>query len=199
MTEIVLLSLFLPPVVVVILANVIILGMVIGVLISPTAERHQKQASDKAFINNIRMSLKGCLALLPLLGITWLLAFLQVNSDSPVMSYVFVLLSCSQGVFFFVSNIVLNQEVCTALKRFLKRYHARNIFRSSSSPSMQYSFKGGDFYALSVSRRATAYSNESFSLRKSFVKTQREAERVGSKLYAPNTQIKKQWQAVNDY
>ena len=44
------------------------------------------------------MSLKGCLILLPLLAVTWLLGFLQLNSDSPVMSYAFVLLSCCQVI-----------------------------------------------------------------------------------------------------
>lgn len=34
--------------------NVVILGMVIGVLISPTTEKRQKHASDKTFFNNIR-------------------------------------------------------------------------------------------------------------------------------------------------
>lgn len=198
MTDIVLFSLFLPPVVVVILTNVIILGMVIGVLISPTAERRQKQASDKTFINNVRMALKGCLILLPLLGVTWLLGFLQVNSDSPVMSYAFVLLSCSQGVFFFISNVVLNQEVSTTFKKFLKKYNSWNPFRSSTSSSMQCNHREGDIFAASI-RRATAYSNESFSSKKSFVKRQAEEGRHENKLYAPNTQIKKQWQAINDY
>lgn len=45
-----------------------------------------------------RINLKGCLILLPLLGVTWLLAFLQANSDSPEMSYFFVLLSSSQVI-----------------------------------------------------------------------------------------------------
>lgn len=99
------------------------------------------------------MALKASLLLLPLLGITWLLGFLQVNSDTAVMSYAFVLLSSFQvatsrafafrhvnflyysysanlstiksfyvtlltfclmsfqGVYFFVTNVVMDQEV----------------------------------------------------------------------------------------
>lgn len=100
-----------------------------------------------------RVALKASLLLLPLLGITWLLGFLQVNSDTAVMSYAFVLLSSFQvatsrafafrhvnflyysysanlstiksfyvplltfclmsfqGVYFFVTNVVMDQEV----------------------------------------------------------------------------------------
>ena len=46
-----------------------------------------------------RMALKGCLILLPLLGVTWLLGFLQANLSSLVMSYAFVLLNSSQVKF----------------------------------------------------------------------------------------------------
>jgi len=199
MTEIVLVSLFLPPVVVVILTNVVILGMVIGVLISPTTEKRQKHANDKTFFNNIRMALKATLILLPLLGVTWLLGFLQANSDSAVMSYAFVLLNCVQGVYFFVINIVLNQEVSTAFKKkFLKKNYSWAAFRFSSSSKMHDSVREGDILSASV-KRATAYSNESFSSRKSFVKRQMEEGRNENSLYAPNTQIKRQWQEVNDY
>ncbi|XP_015773950.1 PREDICTED: latrophilin-like protein LAT-2 [Acropora digitifera] len=185
MTDVVLLSLFLPPIVVVVMANVVILGMVIGVLISPTVERRQKLAAEKTLIHNLRINLKGCLILLPLLGVTWLLAFLQANS--PEISYFFVLLSSSQGPCFFVCNLYLNQEVCVACKRFLKRYQAQNFFRASS-PKVQYSLKDGDIFGASV-RRATAYSIDSFSERK-FVKRQREMERTENKLYAPNSHLK---------
>ncbi|KAJ7379514.1 hypothetical protein OS493_015305 [Desmophyllum pertusum] len=199
MTEIVLVSLFLPPVVVVILTNVVILGMVIGVLISPTTEKRQKHPNDKAFINNIRVALKASLVLLPLLGVTWLLGFLQANSNTAVMSYAFVLLNCSQGVFFFITNIVLNQEVSMALKKkFLKKQYSWASFRSTSPPSMQDSVREGNILSASV-KRATAYSNESFSSRKSFVKKQLEERRDENRLYAPNTQIKRQWQAINEY
>ena len=45
-----------------------------------------------------RMALKATLILLPLLGVTWLLGFLQANSDSAVMSYAFVLLNSVQVI-----------------------------------------------------------------------------------------------------
>ncbi|XP_020608991.1 adhesion G-protein coupled receptor D1-like [Orbicella faveolata] len=145
------------------------------------------------------MALKATLILLPLLGVTWLLGFLQANSDSAVMSYAFVLLNCVQGVYFFVINIVLNQEVSTAFKKkFLKKNYSWAAFRFSSSSKMHDSVREGDILSASV-KRATAYSNESFSSRKSFVKRQMEEGRNENSLYAPNTQIKRQWQEVNDY
>lgn len=199
MTEIVLVSLFLPPVVVVILTNIVILGMVIGVLISPTTEKRQKYTSDKNFINNIRVALKASLLLLPLLGITWLLGFLQVNSDTAVMSYAFVLLSSFQGVYFFVTNVVMDQEVCTTFKkRFLKKHYSWSFFRTSSTPSVQDGVRQGDILAASV-KRATAYSNESFSSRKTFEKRQMEGRRNENRLYSPNSDIKRQWQEMNEY
>ncbi|TRY59254.1 hypothetical protein DNTS_026390, partial [Danionella cerebrum] len=61
-------------------------------------------------------ALRMAFLLLLLIGATWLLGLMAVNSDVLTFHYLFAIFSCIQGVFIFFFHIVFNKEVRKSLK-----------------------------------------------------------------------------------
>ncbi|XP_028397473.1 adhesion G protein-coupled receptor E1-like isoform X3 [Dendronephthya gigantea] len=129
-TQQVIISALVPPLGIVILMNAVILGMVIRVLLHPSSLRNTK----RNVVKDVRSSLKASITLLPLLGICWIFGFLQLNRDTIVFSYIFVILNGSQGFCFLVFHCLRNNEVKTAwTKRSPLRFSEFHSDQNSSS------------------------------------------------------------------
>lgn len=200
--EQIMVSLFLPPIAAILLANIVIMGMVIGVLLSPNRppEKHKKEASKMAAI---KQGLKASLILCLLLGVTWIFGFLQISADTLTITYLFVILNSFQGVFLFIFHCFLSQEVRNAYNKHVLR--RERYFSSLSSTTI-----GGlrvpkadrprkdrdqDLFSSSVST-AKAYNQENvFTVRRHGVL------KLGSSDFPedPNAQVKREWQEANEY
>ncbi|XP_025087973.1 adhesion G protein-coupled receptor L3-like [Pomacea canaliculata] len=121
---------FVPTVSLVITINSVILVLVLRVMfksVNSAAKANTEQQSS------VRMSLKASAVLLPLLGLTWILGFLAVDTGhSKVMMYIFnylfTITNSFQGVMFFVFHCLLNVDVHNAYER---RYRQRKKAVSS--------------------------------------------------------------------
>uniref|UniRef100_A0A7E4VYT7 Latrophilin/CL-1-like GPS domain protein n=1 Tax=Panagrellus redivivus TaxID=6233 RepID=A0A7E4VYT7_PANRE len=102
---------FIAPVIVVIVANLVVLGIALRVVLSV-------KSRERSTAQRIFGWLKGSATLLCLLGITWVFGFLAaIPGAHIVFAYVFCILNCFQGVLIFVLHCVLNDKVINALMR----------------------------------------------------------------------------------
>ncbi|XP_070553533.1 adhesion G protein-coupled receptor L4-like [Ptychodera flava] len=99
----------------IILANVIVLGAVVKVVIT-AAKMTQAKEYDHA-----KAGVKSALMLLPLLGTTWLLGLFAVDNETIVFLYLFAILNSLQGLFVVLFHFVFNSEVRAALRRKLEK------------------------------------------------------------------------------
>ncbi|XP_022099225.1 adhesion G-protein coupled receptor D1-like [Acanthaster planci] len=119
---------FVGPVIIVTLLNLCVLLKVIHVFLSLEA------MADKPRAKRIKAGARAVLLLTPLLGITWLIGlFVNVDGADLVVSYLFVILSSSQGVCIFLLHCALNEEVGKAFK--LKRDKLRKLHSSKIHPN----------------------------------------------------------------
>ncbi|XP_029638725.1 cadherin EGF LAG seven-pass G-type receptor 1 isoform X1 [Octopus sinensis] len=115
MTSSSLLVLFVPTVALVIVLNTIVLAIVIRVMLRSFRSSHRAIAEETSAV---RVGLKATAVLLPLLGLTWTFGFLSVDSSSTlVFTYIFTILNCLQGLFFFIFHCLMNIDVRNAIKR----------------------------------------------------------------------------------
>ncbi|GAB1599959.1 cadherin EGF LAG seven-pass G-type receptor 1-like isoform X2 [Argonauta hians] len=115
MTNSSLLVLFVPTVALVIALNTIVLVIVIRVMLRSFRSSHRAIAEETSAI---RVGLKATAVLLPLLGLTWTFGFLSIDSSSTlVFTYIFTILNCLQGLFFFIFHCLMNIDVRNAIKR----------------------------------------------------------------------------------
>lgn len=75
---------------------------------------------------NFRIWCKGLASLCTLLGVTWLVALIFIEEDLPVVfEFLFVLLNGLQGVYIFIFQCVLNNQVRPVLFQFFCRKFSR--------------------------------------------------------------------------
>lgn len=85
------------------------------------------------FLDFYRIWCKGLAFLCTLLGVTWLVGLVYMESDLPqIIEYLFVLLNGLQGVYIFIFQCVLNNQVRPVLVQFFMRRN-RKIHHSSFS------------------------------------------------------------------
>ncbi|KAL8558911.1 hypothetical protein ACOMHN_028223 [Nucella lapillus] len=111
---------FVPTVSLVVTINVVILVMVVRVMLGSlrsTARANNPQHSS------LRSSLKACVVLLPLLGVTWVFGLVAVDcGDSGrvtvyLFTYLFTIANSAQGLLFFLFHCLLNVDVHNAYER----------------------------------------------------------------------------------
>uniref|UniRef100_A0A5S6QAE1 Latrophilin-like protein LAT-2 n=1 Tax=Trichuris muris TaxID=70415 RepID=A0A5S6QAE1_TRIMR len=96
---------FVGPVVLVISVNVIVLFMALRTVLAVTV------AQKKSNLTALRGWLKGSAMLLCLLGVTWGIGlFVAVEPTGTVLSYVFIVLNASQGLFILVFHVLMNEK-----------------------------------------------------------------------------------------
>ncbi|XP_065925905.1 adhesion G protein-coupled receptor B1 [Magallana gigas] len=99
------LYLFIIPVCLISLINILIIVSLLRVLFSSRIVARsslQRKASS---------GLRSLGTLLPVLGVTWLFGILAVNENAVVFQYLFVIANSFQGFFIFVSHVLLDKKV----------------------------------------------------------------------------------------
>ncbi|XP_022242157.1 adhesion G protein-coupled receptor L3-like isoform X3 [Limulus polyphemus] len=77
-------------------------------------------ANKDSKADKIRKWIRGSFAITPLLGLTWLVGFLQVGDGALVASYIFTVLNSLQGVAIFVILCLVNGNTRKQLKKEIK-------------------------------------------------------------------------------
>ncbi|RDD36125.1 Adhesion G-protein coupled receptor D1, partial [Trichoplax sp. H2] len=103
------------PVLVVIIINIILMIKINRILMGIRA------VANKSNLEKAKASLRASLALLPLLGITWLFGFLAISNGTLVFSYLFVILNSLQGTFVFYFHCLKYKDVKNYYRRFLTK------------------------------------------------------------------------------
>jgi len=101
------------------LLNVLILVRVIKEMTT------MQQAKDNQ-AEQIRLGIKACVVLIPLLGVTWLFGLL--SSTHKAFVYIFTIFNSAQGFFIFLLHCARNTEIRERLKR-----RVRLIFPAASN------------------------------------------------------------------
>ncbi|RUS72976.1 hypothetical protein EGW08_019259 [Elysia chlorotica] len=108
--------------------------------------------------------LKATLVLLPLLGLTWSLAFLAIRRDqsegvSYIFTYLFTVTNSCQGVFFLVVHCLLNVDVHQAYERRFSRKKRLSTADTTSSRLRKFSendiFSGTNKISGTTTTRST--------------------------------------------
>ncbi|CDW52404.1 latrophilin protein 2 [Trichuris trichiura] len=108
---------FVGPVVLVISVNVIVLFMALRTVFAITA------AQKKSSISATYGWLKGSAMLLCLLGVTWGVGlFIAVEPTGSILSYVFIVLNASQGIFILVFHVLMNEKGRRKLNKVFAKY-----------------------------------------------------------------------------
>ncbi|XP_072043177.1 adhesion G-protein coupled receptor D1-like [Amphiura filiformis] len=121
---------FVVPAMFIILINTVVLIKTLHIFLD------LKTNKDKSEVERIKATLRAMFILTPLLGLTWIFGLLQFTTESAIaFSYLFVICNSSQGVFIFVTQCLMDEEVKKALKQILKRGEVNNSSVSPSAPS----------------------------------------------------------------
>ncbi|XP_022790919.1 adhesion G-protein coupled receptor D2-like [Stylophora pistillata] len=102
---------FTGPALVILLANLVVFVMVLRVSFG--------KIGHKNYLATTRKKLKAIFALLPLLGVTFLLGFFVDFHVS--VEYVFVFFNSIQGILFFICHCALDDQVRDAMKKMLRK------------------------------------------------------------------------------
>uniref|UniRef100_A0A7I4Y1W5 Latrophilin-like protein 2 n=2 Tax=Haemonchus contortus TaxID=6289 RepID=A0A7I4Y1W5_HAECO len=124
---------FIGPIIGVILANVIFLGIALKVVLSVKSRDRNDRERFLGWI-------KGSATLLCLLGVTWVFGFLTAvrGTGGVVFSWIFTILNCSQGVFIFVLHVLMNSKVRLTVVRWLRSGVCCLPDKSSADNSREY-------------------------------------------------------------
>ncbi|XP_029019748.1 cadherin EGF LAG seven-pass G-type receptor 1 isoform X5 [Betta splendens] len=99
---------FAGPIFVVVLVNIVIFILAA----KASCGRRQKAVEKSGAVPALRMAF----ILLLLIGATWMLGLMAVNSDVMIFHYLFAAFSCLQGVFIFFFHVIINKEARQKLK-----------------------------------------------------------------------------------
>ncbi|XP_061181184.1 adhesion G protein-coupled receptor B1-like [Saccostrea echinata] len=104
------LYLFIVPVCVIAVIDILIIVSLMRVLFATStmikSPLHKKAASG----------LRSLGTLVPVLGVTWIFGVLAVNESAEVFQFIFIITNSLQGLFIFVSHVVLNKKLIQGIK-----------------------------------------------------------------------------------
>ncbi|XP_068737283.1 adhesion G-protein coupled receptor D1-like [Montipora capricornis] len=106
---------FVAPVLVICVINMVLLSLVI-------LEILKMQRNRKSDVERLGQSVKTCVVLFPLLGLTWVFGVLSVTNASLVFQYIFTILNALQGFFIFVLHVLRSTDVRAEFKRKTQRW-----------------------------------------------------------------------------
>ncbi|XP_078327318.1 uncharacterized protein LOC144623098 [Crassostrea virginica] len=115
------LYLFIVPVCLIAVINILIIVSLVRVLCATSAMANSSLKKKAA------SGLRSLGTLLPVLGVTWLFGILAVNEKADTFQYIFVIANALQGVFIFASHVLLNKKIMLGLR---KKYPVLNTLVS---------------------------------------------------------------------
>ncbi|CAH3150594.1 unnamed protein product, partial [Pocillopora meandrina] len=93
----------------------------IMILVRVIKELTANQQVNESQTEQIRLGVRACVVLAPLLGVTWLIGFLVPLHIA--FSYIFVILNSTQGLFIFFFHCLGNSEIRGRFKRRVQKIH----------------------------------------------------------------------------
>lgn len=108
---------FLAPVGLILLLNFITFVVVFRTIIRGSGKKIVKSDSK----TNVSQRLKGAVALIVLLGLTWAFAIFAIGDGGVIFQYLFTIFNSLQGLFIFIFNCLLKTDAQNAWKRKLRR------------------------------------------------------------------------------
>ncbi|XP_067047272.1 adhesion G protein-coupled receptor L3-like isoform X2 [Acropora muricata] len=122
---------FVAPVILVTCINVVVFCAVVKEMLSMTSVKSTR-------LNALKTTIKACVVLFPLLGITWLFGLLSLFQAGVVTQYLFTIFNSIQGLLIFLLHCVRNSEVRSAWNEKLQSLKKRAwtlVGRQNSSAS----------------------------------------------------------------
>ncbi|XP_078357682.1 uncharacterized protein LOC144642574 [Oculina patagonica] len=114
------------PILAILVANFVLFVILLRVIFGKLATKYGKD-----HVEVTKRGLRSIVALLPLLGVTWLLGFFIEFHIA--VGYVFILLNSTQGVLFFVFHCALDDEVQDAIRKLVVKNKAN--FKTRGTPA----------------------------------------------------------------
>nr|XP_032524919.1 latrophilin Cirl isoform X1 [Danaus plexippus plexippus] len=111
---------FVGPVIVVLVANWICLGMVINRMCRHT--NVSIKSKDNSNLYKFKVWLKSSIMLAVILGLTWTFGLLYLNEQTTIFAYVFTILNSLQGLFIFIFHCLKNETFRSQCGRVCRRH-----------------------------------------------------------------------------
>ncbi|XP_058954251.2 adhesion G-protein coupled receptor D1 isoform X2 [Pocillopora verrucosa] len=120
---------FAGPVVVISFVNMVVFCIVVKEMVNMTSMQSNK-------LSRVKTTVKACIVLFPLLGVTWLFGLLSMINSSVTSQYIFTLLNSLQGLMIFIFHCARNTEVKLVWSNKLQRMKKRacHFFRIQGPP-----------------------------------------------------------------
>ncbi|KAL9982934.1 hypothetical protein ACROYT_G005049 [Oculina patagonica] len=117
------------PILVILVANMVLFAILLRVIFGKISTKYGKD-----HVTMTKKGLRSIVALLPLLGVTWLLGFF-IEFHTAV-GYVFILLNSTQGIVFFIFHCVLDDQVQDALRKLFVKTRADSRTRAKPASNL---------------------------------------------------------------
>ncbi|XP_066023882.1 adhesion G-protein coupled receptor D1-like [Pocillopora verrucosa] len=125
--------------------NILILGRVIKEMVTMQQEKEKRS-------EQIRLGVKACIVMIPLLGISWLFGLLAPLHKA--FAYIFTILNSSQGFVIFLLHCVRNSKVRARLRRRIQAiFPAMDVGTSTKRTSVMPSEVNEDSTAIAAPRK----------------------------------------------
>uniref|UniRef100_A0A915PG81 Uncharacterized protein n=1 Tax=Setaria digitata TaxID=48799 RepID=A0A915PG81_9BILA len=125
---------FVGPVAVILLCNVVFLVMTLFIVCSHSSIGYTPCKQDRDALKNVRNWLKGSVALIALLGLTWTFGLLWIDEQSFIMAYAFTVMNSLQGLFIFLFHVAFNDRLRKDYRKWVRHSSwAPNCMRDDSN------------------------------------------------------------------
>ncbi|CAH3166343.1 unnamed protein product [Porites lobata] len=121
---------FAAPVILITTINVMVFCGVVKEMVTMPSTRSRK-------FHALKTTVKACIVLFPLLGVTWLFGLLSLSKAGLVSQYVFTVLNTLQGLLIFLLHCIRNSEIRAVWNKKLQNVKRQtwNLFRIGRPPA----------------------------------------------------------------
>ncbi|CAG2104110.1 unnamed protein product [Medioppia subpectinata] len=123
---------FVGPVIAILIANIIFLSIAMTTMCRHIPHITSNKTKEQTKLTNIKLWIRGSLALVFLLGITWSFGLLYLSRESLFMAYLFTITNSMQGLFIFVFNCLTNEKVRTEYRKLFAALNLKPICLDST-------------------------------------------------------------------
>ncbi|CAG2159344.1 unnamed protein product [Oppiella nova] len=157
---------FVGPVIAILIANIIFLSIAMSTMCRHIPHITSNKTKEQTKLTNIKIWIRGSLALVFLLGITWTFGLLYLSRESLFMAYLFTITNSLQGLFIFVFNCLTNDKVKAEYRKLFSALNLKPIcLDSTPSKSVDTTREQMPSSSLSVAdHRTSLYVNNSSNI-----------------------------------
>ncbi|XP_071950742.1 adhesion G protein-coupled receptor L4-like [Antedon mediterranea] len=102
--------------------NILVLGKMVHVIYKRSGSIVTKPPKKQNEYKQLRNAVRGSFVLLPILGVTWIIGVLNIDSTTSVMVYLFNILNSLQGIFLFVVCCLLDNQIMDPLMKLIAKH-----------------------------------------------------------------------------